>query len=153
MIESLQANGASVCFVGDGMNDAIALKKAHVSVSMRGASTIAADAASILLLDGNLSQLGHLFELADGLRSNLRGDLVAAVVPGVICIGSVLFLQVGVGMATMISFAGFGIGITNCMMPLWTERAFWNRKVAKSFLEPQRRKVRQENLKCFGLKT
>ena len=87
---------------------------------MRGASTIAADAASILLLDGNLVEFGYLFELTAELRSNLRGDLVFAVVPGVICIGNVVFLQVGVGTALMLSIAGFCVGIVNCKWPVVT---------------------------------
>src|SRR5262249_39909686 len=33
LIEHMQRNGKSVCFVGDGINDAIGLKMAHVSVS------------------------------------------------------------------------------------------------------------------------
>ncbi|MCW5849168.1 MAG: heavy metal translocating P-type ATPase [Anaerolineae bacterium] len=47
VIERLQAQGKSVCFVGDGINDAIALKTAHVSVSLRGATTVAMDAAQV----------------------------------------------------------------------------------------------------------
>ena len=37
-ISRLQSNNRRVCFVGDGINDAIALKTAHVSVSLKGAS-------------------------------------------------------------------------------------------------------------------
>jgi P-type E1-E2 ATPase len=35
IIEQLQGQGKTVCFVGDGINDSIALKKADVSVSLR----------------------------------------------------------------------------------------------------------------------
>lgn len=54
LIASLQAEGKLVCFVGDGIIDSIALKKANVSVSLCGASTIATDTASIVLMDGRL---------------------------------------------------------------------------------------------------
>ncbi|MEM7184674.1 MAG: heavy metal translocating P-type ATPase, partial [Spirochaetota bacterium] len=37
LVEQLQNEGKSVCFVGDGINDSIALKKANVSISLRGA--------------------------------------------------------------------------------------------------------------------
>src|SRR5439155_8063612 len=40
-VERLQSQGRRVCFVGDGINDSIALKKANVSISLRGASSIA----------------------------------------------------------------------------------------------------------------
>ena len=40
-VTKLQSEGRKVCFVGDGINDSIALKQANVSISLRGASSIA----------------------------------------------------------------------------------------------------------------
>jgi Cu2+-exporting ATPase len=117
IVERLQADGASVCFVGDGINDAIALKKAHVSVSLRGASTVAADVASMVLMDGNLEKLGRLFEVADGLRTNLRGDLLASFVPGAVAIGGVFLFHLGVLPVFLIGMGGFTVGMVNAMMP------------------------------------
>ena len=57
LIEQLQQEGRSVCYIGDGINDAIALKKAEVSISFRGASTIAMDTAQVILMDQSLNQL------------------------------------------------------------------------------------------------
>ncbi len=117
IVERMQADGASVCFVGDGINDAIALKKAHVSVSLHGASTVAADAASIVLMDGNLEKLGRLFQIADGLSANLRGDLLASFVPGAIAIGGVFLFHIGVLPAMLIGTGGNAVGIANAMLP------------------------------------
>jgi Cu2+-exporting ATPase len=117
IIERLQANGASVCFVGDGINDTIALKKAHVSVSLHGASTVASDAASMVLMDGNLEKLGRLFEVTDGLRTNLRGDLLASFVPGAAAIGSVFLFHLGVLPSMLIGVGGNAVGIANAMLP------------------------------------
>jgi len=117
IVERLQADGASVCFVGDGINDAIALKKAHVSVSLRGASTVATDAASMVLMDGNLERLGRLFQIADGLSANLRGDLLASFVPGAVAIGGVFLFHLGVLPAFLIGMGGFTVGIVNAMWP------------------------------------
>ena len=119
IIERLQANGASVCFVGDGINDAIALKKAHVSVSLHGASAVASDAASMVLMDGNLEKLGRLFEIADGLRTNLRGDLLASFVPGAVAIGGVFLFHIGVLPSMLIGIGGFTTGMVNSMSPRW----------------------------------
>ncbi|MDE3091847.1 MAG: HAD-IC family P-type ATPase, partial [Chloroflexota bacterium] len=119
IVERLQAGGASVCFVGDGINDAIALKKAHVSVSLHGASTVASDAASMVLMDGNLEKLGRLFEIADGLRTNLRTDLLASFVPGAASIAGVFFLHLGVLPAFLVGVGGFTTGIANSMSPRW----------------------------------
>jgi heavy metal translocating P-type ATPase len=59
MIKQLQQQGRKVCFVGDGINDAIALKQADVSVSLRGATTIATDSAQIVLVSDSLQQLAQ----------------------------------------------------------------------------------------------
>ncbi len=55
LLSQLQDEGKSVCFVGDGINDSIALKQANVSISLRGASTIATDTAGIILMDGRFA--------------------------------------------------------------------------------------------------
>ena len=62
IIKELQRQGRTVCFVGDGINDVIALQQADVSVSLRGATTLATDSAQIVLVDHSLSQLDRLFE-------------------------------------------------------------------------------------------
>ena len=41
--------------MGDGINDAIALQEANVSVSIRGASSVATDTAEVILMDQDLN--------------------------------------------------------------------------------------------------
>lgn len=70
-IEELQAEGRKVCFIGDGINDAIALRQAEVSISLQGATTVATDAAQVVLMENNLKQLLLLWELASGFDTSL----------------------------------------------------------------------------------
>jgi Cu2+-exporting ATPase len=70
-VKELQRQGKQVCFIGDGINDAIALRQAEVSVSLRGATTVATDAAQVVLMDDDLSQLRLLWELAEGFERSL----------------------------------------------------------------------------------
>ncbi len=51
-VELLQKEGRTVCFIGDGVSDSIALKKANVSISLRGASGAATDTAQVVFMDG-----------------------------------------------------------------------------------------------------
>lgn len=64
LIARLQAEGRKVCFVGDGINDAIALKQAHVSISLSSATLAAIDTAHIVLMTESLTQLPAVFALS-----------------------------------------------------------------------------------------
>jgi Cu2+-exporting ATPase len=92
LIQTLQADGKKVCFIGDGINDAIALRKANVSVSFRGATTVASDSAQIVLMDDNLEQLKLLFELAHAYDDNLAANYRQAVNRSLIAAAAVLVL-------------------------------------------------------------
>ena len=72
---ALQKEGRKVCFVGDGINDSIALKQANVSISLRGASSIATDTAHIVFLEEGLSKLCDLRDISRDLDRNVRPEL------------------------------------------------------------------------------
>lgn len=57
IIEILQGNGHTVGFMGDGINDAPALRKADVGISVDTAADITKDASSIILLEKSLNVL------------------------------------------------------------------------------------------------
>jgi P-type E1-E2 ATPase len=91
IVEELAAAGRTVCFVGDGINDAIALKKAAVSVSLGGASTAATNSAQIVLLREGLDRLPAALEIGDSYDQELRRLVLALGVPEVLAIGGVFF--------------------------------------------------------------
>jgi len=120
LVEKLQQEGRAVCFVGDGINDSIALKKANVSVSLRGSTTVAMDTAQIVLMDTTLEQLPLLFQLAKEMESNLKTTHTLAIVPGLGIWAGVFFLHLGILGATLIFEASLWAGIANAMRPLLT---------------------------------
>ncbi len=75
LVAALQAEGRQVCFIGDGINDAIAMRQAEVSISLRGATTVATDTAQIILMKGNLNQLLYVFRLAKDFERNLKQNV------------------------------------------------------------------------------
>lgn len=117
LIEQLQQEGRSVCFIGDGINDSIALKKANVSISMRGASTAATDTAAIILMDGTLNKLVPLLNIAKDLDRNLTTSTIMTVLPGVICVGGVFFLHFGLISAITMYSVGLLASVSNAMLP------------------------------------
>jgi Cu2+-exporting ATPase len=84
IVAMLQAEGRTVCFVGDGINDSVALRQADVSVSLAGANTVAKDMAEIVLMDGHVGALGELGDISAELDKNLRESLEMSIAPGVI---------------------------------------------------------------------
>ena len=76
IIGEYQHSGIPVCMIGDGINDAPALKKAHVGIAMGSiGSDIAVDAADIVLVNDDLRQLPWLLRLAKRMMVTIKLNL------------------------------------------------------------------------------
>ena len=75
-IDSYQQAKKQVCMIGDGINDAPALKKAYVGIAMGGVgSDIAVDAADIALVNDEIRELPHLLCLAKRMMVTIKCNL------------------------------------------------------------------------------
>jgi Cu2+-exporting ATPase len=117
-VERLQAAGRTVCFVGDGINDSIALKKAQVSVSLRGATSVATDTAQVVLMDMTLNHLPTLFDLAAQFDTNMKLGFAAAIIPGFFIIGGVFLINLGIVGSLAVYNVSLLTGIGVAMLPL-----------------------------------
>ena len=74
-VQLLQAAGAKVLMVGDGINDAPVLAAADVSVAMAGASSLAKVNADIVLMRDRLEGVDYLFDMATRTRKIIRQNM------------------------------------------------------------------------------
>lgn len=120
VIERLQAQGRRVCFVGDGVNDTLALRRADVSVSLSGASTVAKDTAQVVMMDQTLKRLPGLFALADRFKDNMDLSFKLTGAPVLASAGGVWLLHLGLVPVIGLYYVGLGLGVTQAGLPLLT---------------------------------
>ncbi|MCW5211555.1 HAD-IC family P-type ATPase, partial [Desulfobulbus sp. TB] len=91
LVKKLQEKSKIVCFVGDGINDSIALRQADVSISLSGASVAAIDSAQIIFMEESLNPLLYLIDISIRFKTNQRVNLIISVIPSIICIGGYFY--------------------------------------------------------------
>jgi Cu2+-exporting ATPase len=117
-VEKLQKEGKKVCFVGDGINDSIALKKANVSISLRGASSIATDTAHIVFMEESLAKLCELRDIARNLDKNINRSWTLILIPNVMCIAGAFTMGFGVMASVLTNNVAALAALANGMLPL-----------------------------------
>jgi heavy metal translocating P-type ATPase len=117
IVDQLQKQGKTVCFVGDGINDAIAIKKANVSISLNGATSVATDLAQVILMNDGLSGINYLFEISKELNKKSKQTLFICSTYGVTTFIAGTILHIGLIFPLTVGTANYMIGLAHAALP------------------------------------
>lgn len=125
-IENLQKNGELVGFIGDGINDALALSKADIGISLAYGSDIAIKQADIILLNGDLNTLYKALKLSKQTIRNIKQNLSFAFVYNVAAIPLAIGIPQAFGLHIMLNpmIAGTAMGLSSLSVVLNAMRLY-----------------------------
>ncbi len=86
-MRKIHESGRTVAFVGDGLNDSVALAYADVSVSFGNGSQVARETADVVLMNNNLSDLLVAVTIAKQTMQVIKQNTLLAVAPNVAGLG------------------------------------------------------------------
>lgn len=113
-VQEMQANGKTVCMIGDGINDAPALKIADVGVAMgKAGSDISIESADIALIGEDLNKISYLKKLSNATVFNIKFNISIALGINIIAVILGIFGLIGPVLGALVHNAGSILVILN----------------------------------------
>ncbi|RDU65158.1 cation-translocating P-type ATPase [Helicobacter sp. MIT 14-3879] len=125
-INKLQENGNIVGFVGDGINDVLAIKQADIGISLSNASDIAIKQADIILLNSNLNSIYEALMLSSKTIKNIKENLTFAFIYNICAIPIAMGIPAifGINLTLNPMIAGLAMGLSSISVVLNSMRLY-----------------------------
>lgn len=122
IVRDLHRAGRTVAFVGDGLNDSVALAYADVSVSFERGADIARETADVVLMNNNLLELLEAIAIARETRDLIEQNIALVVVPNLAALGLASTAGLNPLVATIIHNGSAIAAGLNSLRPLVTHK-------------------------------
>ncbi|BBH67341.1 cation transporter E1-E2 family ATPase [Actinoplanes sp. OR16] len=125
IVRSLRRQGKYVAMIGDGVNDARALKQAHIGVAMRSGSAVTRDVADIVLVEDSFAALPPAQlegrKIINGIGISLYVFLARVVSQGLVIL-TVTMLGLGFPYSpTQVGLTMFTVGVPTVFLTFWAK--------------------------------
>jgi Cu+-exporting ATPase len=112
-ILSLKDSGKKVAMIGDGINDAIALTKANLSMAMADGSDIAISSSQVSLLNGDISLIPKFFSISKRTMGIIKQNLFFSFIYNLLCIPLAAGVFVRFGLELDPKWAALSMGLSS----------------------------------------
>jgi cation-transporting ATPase E len=123
IVDELRARGHYVAMVGDGVNDVLSLKKAHLAVAMGSGSQATRGVADLILLDDSFAALAAAVEEGNRIRNGMHGILrlfltrITAV--GLVIMSSLVIGYFPIELRNASAITLFTVGVPSVLLAAW----------------------------------
>ncbi|MBM4408984.1 MAG: HAD-IC family P-type ATPase, partial [Chloroflexi bacterium] len=123
IVDELRDRGHYVAMVGDGVNDVLSLKKAHLAVAMGSGSQATRGVADLILLDDSFSALAAAVEEGNRIRNGMHGILrlflTRISTMGLVIISSLVVGYFPIELRNASAITLFTVGVPSVLLAAW----------------------------------